>query len=104
MSLKFEQNGGTDRVIEGYSYMAPSSNAEQYKASKKLKNAVIPKKVDLRQFMTQVEDQKQLSSCMRYANLAARLIVKDFTKFFETKDDFLTLSLGSRYDFFSRQI
>ena len=43
-------------------------------------------------------------SDMRYANLAARLIVKDFTKFFETKDDFLTLSLGSRYDFFSRQI
>jgi hypothetical protein len=41
---------------------------------------------------------------VRCANLAARFIVKDLLKFFETKDDLLTLSLGSRSDFFSRQI
>ncbi len=41
---------------------------------------------------------------LRCANLAARFIVKDLLKFFETKDDLLTLSLGSRSDFFSRQI
>jgi len=50
------------------------------------------------------EEMKKVTGGLRYANLAARLIVKDLTKFFETKDDLLTLSLGSRSDFFSRQI
>jgi type I restriction enzyme M protein len=49
-------------------------------------------------------DKLDSNNKLRYANLAARLIVKDLTKFFETKDDLLTLSLGSRSDFFSRQI
>jgi hypothetical protein len=42
-----------------------------------------------------------MGSC---ANFAARFIVKDLLKFVETKDDILTLLLGSRSDFFSRQI
>ena len=40
-----------------------------------------------------------MKSKLRCANLAARFIVKDLIKFFETKDDLLTLSLGSRFVF-----
>ena len=63
MKLQFEQQGGSDREIKGYTYMTPSSGAEKYQSSSKIKQATLPEKVDLRQFMTAVEDQKQLSSC-----------------------------------------
>ena len=63
MKLTFEQQGGSDREIKGYEFMTPSGSAEKYKASSKVKKSNLPEKVDLRPFMTQVEDQKQLSSC-----------------------------------------
>ena len=63
MSLKFSNQGGSDREIKGYDYLSPSADAEKYKASSNLKGATLPPKVDLRPFMTQVEDQKTLSSC-----------------------------------------
>jgi hypothetical protein len=55
-------------------------------------------------FLKQPKEVQLTDGRMRCANLAARFIVKDLLKFFETKDDLLTLSLGSRSDFFSRQI
>jgi hypothetical protein len=36
---------------------------------------------------------------MTCANFEELLILKDLIKFFETKDDLITLSLGSNYDF-----
>ena len=63
MSLKFSNQGGSDREIKGYDYLSPSADAEKYKASSDIKAATLPPKVDLRAFMTDVEDQKSLSSC-----------------------------------------
>ena len=63
MSLKFSNQGGSDREIKGYDYLSPSADAEKYKASSEIKGATLPPKVDLRSFMTAVEDQKSLSSC-----------------------------------------
>jgi len=58
MSLKFE-----DGTIKGYEYLAPSANAERYRPSSKVRESGVPAKVDLRQYMTPVENQQQLSSC-----------------------------------------
>ena len=63
MSLKFKNQGGSDREIKGYDYLTPSSDVEKYKASSEIKSITLPPKVDLRSFMTDVEDQKSLSSC-----------------------------------------
>ena len=63
MSLKIKNQGGSDREIQGYDYLTPSSDAQKYKASSDIKSATLPPKVDLRSFMTDVEDQKSLSSC-----------------------------------------
>jgi C1A family cysteine protease len=63
MELSFKNQGGDDREISGYSYMTPSSGAQKYKASSTIKGQKLPPKVDLRPHMTQVEDQKRLSSC-----------------------------------------
>lgn len=63
MELSFKNQGGDDREISGYSYMTPSSGAQKYKASSNIKGQKLPPKVDLRPHMTQVEDQKRLSSC-----------------------------------------
>ena len=63
MNLKFSNQGGSDREIKGYDYLSPSADAEKYKASSNIKSAILPPKVDLRAFMTAVEDQKSLSSC-----------------------------------------
>ena len=40
---------------------------------------------------------------MRYANLASQFTVKDFLKFYETRDVLLTLLLRRLYDFCSTQ-
>ena len=45
--------------------------------------------------MDEVKNSYAIFGILRYANFAARFIVKDLLKFFETKDDLLTLSLGS---------
>ena len=63
MKLQFEQNDGSERAVKGYEYLSPSGSAEKYRMSSKIKNATLPAKVDLRPFMTQVEDQQRLSSC-----------------------------------------
>jgi hypothetical protein len=66
MSLEFE-NGST----KGYAYLAPSSSAERYRPSPKIKETGVPAKVDLRQYMTTVENQQQLSSCTANAGASS---------------------------------
>jgi len=50
---------GVERKISGYMYAAPNPNTKQYQASAKK----LPAKVDLRQYMTAVENQGAASSC-----------------------------------------
>ncbi len=50
---------GVERKISGYIYAAPNPNTKQYQASAKK----LPAKVDLRQYMTAVENQGAASSC-----------------------------------------
>lgn len=50
---------GEERAISGYMYAAPNPNAKQYRASAKK----LPAKVDLRQYMTAVENQGRANSC-----------------------------------------
>ncbi|HEY1056236.1 MAG TPA: C1 family peptidase, partial [Emticicia sp.] len=69
--MEFKQKDGTTSVMKGYSYMAASPNAENYKPSSQVKKADLPQKVDLRPFMTKVENQKQLSSCTANATAGA---------------------------------
>jgi C1A family cysteine protease len=79
MSLKFKNQGGSDREISGYDFLSASADAEKYKASVKIKSATLPPKVDLRAFMTQVEDQKSLSSCTANAVAGAyEYLIKKF--------------------------
>ncbi len=79
MSLKFSNQGGSDREIKGYDYLTPSADAEKYKASSTIKSITLPPKVDLRAFMTAVEDQKSLSSCTANAVAGAyEYLIKKF--------------------------
>ncbi|MBK6978471.1 MAG: hypothetical protein IPH28_16345 [Cytophagaceae bacterium] len=79
MNLSFENQGGDDREIAGYSYLSPNSAAKAYKASSGIKGAKLPAKVDLRPFMTKVEDQQRLSSCTANAVAGAyEYLAKNF--------------------------
>ncbi|MBA4851472.1 C1 family peptidase [Emticicia sp. BO119] len=69
--MEFKQKDGTKSVLKGYAYMAASSNAENYKPSSNLKKSDLPQKVDLRPYMTKVENQKHLSSCTANATAGA---------------------------------
>jgi C1A family cysteine protease len=69
--MEFKQKDGTTSVLKGYSYMAASPNAATYKPSSKLKKNDLPEKIDLRPFMTRVENQKTLSSCTANATAGA---------------------------------
>ncbi len=57
---------GTSRTVSGYRYAAPRPDAKRY-ASNQSNVKKLPPKVDLRSFMTDVEDQGQLSSCVANA-------------------------------------
>lgn len=59
---KFKSADGKVRNFGGYTYAAPSSSATTYAASR-YSESQLPKKVDLRGYMTQVEDQGQANSC-----------------------------------------
>jgi C1A family cysteine protease len=71
MSIEFKQKDGTVSALKGYSYMAASPGAASYAPSPKLKKTDLPQKVDLRPFMTKVENQKHLSSCTANATAGA---------------------------------
>ncbi|MCQ2233439.1 MAG: hypothetical protein MJZ24_01705 [Paludibacteraceae bacterium] len=59
---KFISADGKVRNYGGYNYSAPSSSATHYAASR-YSESQLPKKVDLRPYMTRVEDQGQANSC-----------------------------------------
>lgn len=64
----FTQADGSSRTVRGYKYAAPSASAKRYVA-RSSQISKLPAKVDLRPFMTAVEDQEQTNSCA--ANAAA---------------------------------
>jgi C1A family cysteine protease len=64
--LVFERADGSSHTVRGYKMSAPSPDVKRYQ-SKRLPGAQIPAKVDLRSYMTAVEDQKQTNSCVANA-------------------------------------
>jgi C1A family cysteine protease len=71
MSLEFKDKDGSVRAVKGYSYMAPNPAAKSFRRRKKGRKTKLPVKVDLRPFMTKVEDQQRLSSCTANATAGA---------------------------------
>ncbi|MEM7180507.1 MAG: C1 family peptidase [Spirochaetota bacterium] len=69
---------GRERKVSGYKYSAPAPDAKKFAASK-VSVEDLPPKVDLRQYMTPVESQGQLSSCVANAVAGAyEYLVKRF--------------------------
>lgn len=67
-NFTFTTADGSSRVVKGYRYAPPKASARRYVAgSSKLSR--LPPKVDLRPFMTPIEDQEATNSCA--ANAAA---------------------------------
>ncbi|HMO03414.1 MAG TPA: C1 family peptidase [Kiritimatiellia bacterium] len=60
-------NKGNSYAAKGYVAMKAAPDAKTFKASDKIANAKLPKKVDLRGMMTAIEDQGQTSSCVANA-------------------------------------
>jgi hypothetical protein len=56
---------GSERKVSGYQFKAPSPSAKKYAGSQARSN--LPPKVDLRPYMTPVEDQGDLGSCVANA-------------------------------------
>ncbi len=70
---------GKTEFAGGYKFAKPSSKAKAYKAS--TKKSVLPATVDLRPFMTKVENQHQTSSCTANAVVGAyEYLFKRFKK------------------------
>ncbi len=57
---------GSERKISGYQFKAPNPSAKRYGAASS-RGGPLPPKVDLRPYMTPVEDQGELSSCVANA-------------------------------------
>lgn len=69
-TFTFTQADGSPRVVGGYRYAPPKATAKRYaKASASLSR--LPPKVDLRPFMTAVEDQQETNSCAANATAGA---------------------------------
>jgi hypothetical protein len=47
----------------GYKYASANPASVEYEPSDAIKNANLPRKVDLRPYMTAVEDQQDVNSC-----------------------------------------
>lgn len=70
MAGKWTAADGTERILKGYQRSAPGKGTKTYD-SKKASIKRLPPKVDLRPFMTRVEDQGQTSSCTANATAGA---------------------------------
>jgi len=57
-----KRSDGTQRRVSGYQYAAPKAGTKKY-SSKRYNSETLPRKVDLREYMTTVEDQGQVGSC-----------------------------------------
>ena len=60
--FKITRADGRELNVGGYKYAAPKFKAEKYKASR-YKESQLPKKVDLRKYMSEVENQGDMNSC-----------------------------------------
>ncbi|PVI02454.1 cysteine proteinase [Periconia macrospinosa] len=69
MTFSFTQSNGTTRQVAGYHYAEQSADTKRYTASGTLSH--IPPKVDLRHFMSPVENQGQTMSCVANATAGA---------------------------------
>ena len=62
----FERADGSQRSLKGYKSAKPSADAKKY-SENRYKESELPRKVDLRKYLTAVEDQGQTSSCVANA-------------------------------------
>jgi hypothetical protein len=62
MSLLISRADGSARKVSGYRYAAPRPGTKTWSARAETESR-LPKKVDLRAFMTEVEDQGETNSC-----------------------------------------
>jgi uncharacterized tellurite resistance protein B-like protein len=69
-SFTFTQADGSNRVVHGYRFVPPSASAKRYKVGG-AGAPRLPPKVDLRSFMTAVEDQQSTNSCAANATAGA---------------------------------
>jgi C1A family cysteine protease len=60
--LTFEGDDG-GRSLAGYQFVQANPNSKEYAPSPAIRRAALPRKVDLRPFLTPVEDQGQVNSC-----------------------------------------
>lgn len=68
MSFRIERADGASRQVSGYRAGSKRDGAQSYRASSAQK---LPPKVDLRSYMTRVEDQSELNSCVANAVVGA---------------------------------
>ncbi|MFO0755196.1 MAG: C1 family peptidase [Byssovorax sp.] len=68
-SFSFTQADGSSRVVRGYRYAPPPAQAKRFAGAAGPSRA--PSKVDLRSFMTPVEDQQSTNSCAANATAGA---------------------------------
>jgi len=64
MSLKIDRPDGSAQLVYGYRYAAPGADAHTYRREQSGK---LPRKVDLRPWMTEVEHQAAANSCVANA-------------------------------------
>lgn len=69
-SFSFTAADGSSRVVHGYRYAPPKASARRYRAGS-ANLSRLPAKVDLRPFMTAVEDQEATNSCAANATAGA---------------------------------
>src|SRR5262245_38560867 len=69
-TFKFTQADGSSRAVSGYRYSPPKTAAKRYVTGSSSVSR-LPAKVDLRPFMTSVEDQKDTNSCAANATAGA---------------------------------
>ncbi len=69
-TFTFTQSDGSSRVVRGYRYQPPKAAARRYVAGS-ARLSRLPPKVDLRPFMTPVEDQEATNSCAANATAGA---------------------------------
>lgn len=69
-TFTFTQADGSSRAVVGYQYQPPKASARRYVA-KDANLPRLPAKVDLRPFMTPVEDQQSTNSCAANATAGA---------------------------------
>jgi uncharacterized tellurite resistance protein B-like protein len=69
-SFTFTQADGSPRIVRGYRYAPPPAAAKRYVAGS-ANLSKLPPKVDLRPFMTAVEDQQATNSCAANATAGA---------------------------------